>query len=116
MKLLRMTERDVSRQITDLLRIRGWLCIRLHSELMTGRGGNPTHVGEPGIADWVAMKAISPGVARVIFIEMKSPVGRLRTSQRLWHSWAKTRGYTVAVIRSVEDLEQLLKELHFDAP
>lgn len=48
---------------------------------------------------------------KMIFLEVKAPEGRLTERQEALHAELKEDGHEVHVVRSVEDVERILKEL-----
>lgn len=48
--------------------------------------------------------------SRVLFWELKSPVGRLRVDQELWRQAIERQGHSWSLIRSLSDAEACLKK------
>lgn len=71
----RLTEADVTTQVRDFLRAKGWRPLRMHSGLLPG-ARYPIRVGEPGMADYLFVRYLRPGVAAALWIEMKRPGAR----------------------------------------
>jgi len=74
----RLTEKEVTQQITDFLRHRGWKVIRLQSGLFKQRYPNPgateerpIRIGEVGMVDWLAVHPTLP--RGHIWMELKRP-------------------------------------------
>lgn len=106
---LKLTERDVTKQCIDLLRLEGWYCIRLESELVTGPSGKPKRLGETGQPDWLIIRSVSPlPWLEGFFLEFKAPGRKPRPSQRAWHERMQRDGYTVACVDSSAALVEFL--------
>lgn len=82
-------ESDIQAQIRDYLRWNGWFCIKIHQSLGSYRG----------IADLYALK---DGYS--IWIEVKTPKGRLSKHQEKFRDDVLAHGGTYIVARSVEDV------------
>lgn len=52
---------------------------------------------------------ISPG-GRVLFVEVKSNIGRLTPAQKRQHQKLEERGATVKVVRSTEEVKDLFRD------
>ena len=51
-----------------------------------------------------------PGDGVIIYVETKTPIGKLRQDQKVFHAMARAKGYDVIVPRSLEQfVEQLYK-------
>lgn len=84
----------ILRAVKAALEAVGWFVIRIHQSLGS----------TPGIADLVAM-----GFGRTIWIEVKTPKGRLNDHQRLFQYGVEVSGGEYRVVRSLEDVEDLLE-------
>lgn len=82
-------ESDILRQCRDCLRLRGWLVYRMQQGLGAHRG----------FPDLVAVRA-----GQVLFIEVKTPRGRLSRYQEQFRDEITEQGCTYLVVRSVEDI------------
>lgn len=89
-------ESDIQAAIRDYLGWHGWFCWKIHQSLGSYKG----------VSDLVAVKA-----GRVLFIEVKTSVGRLGVHQRAFRDELVRHGGTYIVARSIEDVERALKEL-----
>lgn len=89
----RLTEVDVTRQITDLCKAEGWWCMRLQSGLFVAEG-RIVKVGEKGLPDWVFIKrsSISSLNPTCLFVEIKRPGGKPSPDQLAWIDWANKNG------------------------
>jgi hypothetical protein len=96
---VKLSEADVTKQVTDFLRFRGWTLIRLNSGLFNTKDGKRTYqIGEKGQADWLALKAVPilSGVlplANVIFLELKAPGKKPRADQQKWLEAKRRDGF-----------------------
>ncbi len=90
--VVRLSEADVTKQVTDFLRYRQWTLIRLNSGLFQTRdGGKRTYqIGEKGQADWLALRPFYDGKFNVLFVEMKATGKKPRADQARW-LWVKGR-------------------------
>jgi hypothetical protein len=95
----KVRERDVTKQIVDWLRCRGWLCLRLQSGVMRGQtGGTFVRLSPNGTPDWI----ITHPKWGTAFVEMKAPGKPLRPAQVLWHDREKAAGHRVIVADSFD--------------
>lgn len=83
---VKLSEAEVTKQVTDFLRYRKWTLIRLNSGLFQTRDGGQRiyQIGEKGQADWLALKGFGNGAARVLFIEMKATGKKPSKEQLRW--------------------------------
>lgn len=78
-------------------------------------GGFRTKV-EAGIFKSLGVKAGTPDLCllwkpcKVGFLEVKSEYGRLTTHQQSFHSWLTDLGIPVAIVKSVEDAQGVLRD------
>jgi hypothetical protein len=109
--MLKLAERDVTQQVKDYLRFRGWRIIRHQVSRFAG-------AGEVGMPDLQAIRYLSDGVACVLWIELKAPSDRRKCrckpgqrkpctvcAQAKWHAEETARG---AVIRTVKDIQEFI--------
>lgn len=75
---IELSEKDVIRQCTDVLRLRGYWVQRNHVGKFQTIDGRWIKMGPPGIPDYTAIRAEYPA----IFIEFKRPGKTLRPTQR----------------------------------
>jgi len=75
---VKITERDFSSQVEDLLRLYGWRWSHFRPA-RTKDGWVTALSGDKGFPDYVAVKE-----ARVLFIELKSEKGQLSEEQWEW--------------------------------
>lgn len=64
----------------------------------SGRRGN-VQMCEPGTPD---IEVMLPG-GRVAWLELKTPTGKARDTQKAWHARAARFGHVVHVVRSVDE-------------
>jgi hypothetical protein len=88
----KVTESTILRQIRDFLRLNGWKVVRIHQSLGSERG----------IPDLVAIRS-----GQTVWIEVKTPHGRLSAHQQAWLQDLEDHGGWWIVARSVEDVEHL---------
>ena len=89
------TESEILTVVRDFLRLRGWFVIR-------NQQGLGSHLG---MADLTAIKN-----GKVIFVEVKTPKGRLGEYQRKFKRDIEEHGGIYLVVRSVEELEKALNK------
>ena len=96
-----MTEEGlIKKQITDRLRLCGWLVLRM-------QGGKVRHnvvMQLPGMPD---LECISPD-GRIVWIEVKTHDGVVSPDQLAMHEDLEMRNQEVLIARSVEDIEELV--------
>lgn len=63
-------------------------------------------VGNPGGADLVGVFR-----GRAVFVEVKTPIGRLSAHQRLFRDLVERKGSVFAVVRSADDARALIADL-----
>jgi hypothetical protein len=83
-------ETQIKRMIKQYLNYKGWF----HFPLTAGLGAYP------GAPDMIAIKA-----GRVVFIEVKTPTGKLSPHQQAFKENIGDRGGNYIVARGIEDLE-----------
>lgn len=88
----KMTETDILKAIRDFLRLNGWMVIRNHQSLGSQRG----------IPDLTAIRG-----GQVVWIEVKTPSGRLSEHQERFLAELEDHGGWYIVARGVEDVEHL---------
>lgn len=88
------TEGDILRAVRDFLRLHGWKVVRIHQSLGSERG----------IPDLVAIRG-----GKTVWIEVKTPNGRLSEYQERWLQDLEDHGGWWIVARSVEDVEHLAR-------
>lgn len=88
-------ETAIRRAIVDYLRLHGWKVVRIVQGVLS----------EPGIPDLVAIRD-----GWHVWIEVKTPTGRLSAYQENWLQDLKEHGGMYIVARSVEDVVCLGRE------
>lgn len=73
-----LTERDITKLVKDFLEHRRWRPLRTQSGRFKNPQGDPFQIGEPGMADYCMVNYLDhmPGLALVLWIEMKKPGAR----------------------------------------
>jgi hypothetical protein len=93
-------ERELARECTKLLQLDGWRALPLEpiSRREWGKG-----TGEIGQPDYLYLRyglsAEQRSHAEVIFVEWKSPDGKVTAAQRLWHDVERERGALTAIAK-----------------
>lgn len=88
----KVTETDIMRDIRDFLRLHGWKVVRNHQSLGS----------EKGVPDLTAIRG-----GQTVWIEVKTPKGRLSKHQEAWLQDLEDHGGWWIVARSIEDVEHL---------
>lgn len=91
---IKITEKDVKKQVRDYLRIRGWFVFPVTQHLGSYKG----------ISDFIACKK-----GQVLFIECKAPKGYLSKEQRRFKESIEASGCTYIVARGYEDVEKVIE-------
>ena len=109
--VLKLTERDITRQVCDFMWAHGWRGIRMQSGLMGRPSGGAFRVGEPGMPDWLFVRYVHPEhatgwvaaqCAEVLWVEVKAPGKWLSSAQVAWHERERMRGGIVAVVDDID--------------
>jgi hypothetical protein len=95
-----MREAEIQNQIIEYLQLRGGKVYRMNA----GRARNNVRMSEAGTPD---LLAIFPE-GKTIWVEVKTPKGKLSEEQLRVHCQLTSYGQRVIVARSVEDVEQEL--------
>lgn len=98
-KPAKLLEREVTGQIRDFLKLRGWRPIRMQRTVVPGQFQS----GEPGMADYQFVRYLGenglcqrwPGLALVVWIEMKGQTDKRRCSCHLRATKGKNGKCTV---------------------
>lgn len=89
----KLVENDIEKACIDLLHVRGYYVLRLHSGLFKTPDGRWVRIGEPGLPDYCALHVHYPG----FLLEVKRPRGKPKP-----HQERKIRelrlGYRLAVV------------------
>ena len=109
--MLKVSEGDIKRAVSDYLQYaqnQGLLYFsRLNSGIAYVKRGNRYYaiqLCEAGTADFFVLKA-----GRVIFLEIKSAKGKLRTEQKCFRTLVASQLAEYYVIRDVSELAEILK-------
>lgn len=91
---------------------------RQQSGLFFTRDGNPVRCGLPGMADAgmiVSVRITEDMVGQVIGVacqpEFKTAAGRQSEAQRCWQRAVEQRGGIYRLVRSADDMRQLIQEV-----
>lgn len=84
-----MRETTVEKRLSDLVRKAGGRSLKVM----------PVIAGTPD-------RLVMLPMGRMYWVETKAPGGRLRPSQRVWHERAAAMGIKVAVLPSIEAVEE----------
>lgn len=121
---MKLSERAVTKQVTDFLEYRGWRAIRMQSALVKGEL-HTFRVGEVGIPDYLFLHYLEgKGVSLALWIEFKQPRDRDRCSCKIgsklcrycgqfnWRAREKLRGATVWKVKQFEPFELAYREAY----
>jgi hypothetical protein len=89
----KITENDVKKVVKDYLTIKGWF----HFHVLQGLGAYK------GIPDIIAIKGGNT-FPRVLFIEVKKPMGKQSQYQKDFENNIKSQGGEYVLVRCLEDL------------
>lgn len=108
-KATRQTERELSRQVKDFLRLDGWRVLRQEP---LSRAGGGRYAGELGMPDLLALRYADHRVIigakqstpdEILWIEVKSHGAKPKPHQAAWHAAERALGAEVWV---VDDLDE----------
>lgn len=94
-----MIESKIERHLVDGVKKLGGMCVKFVSP------------GTPGVPD----RIIITKTGRIIFAELKTETGRLSKIQRYVVGEMQKRGADVRVIKGLDSVKELLKEIGGDA-
>ncbi len=100
-----LQEREVVKQVRDLMEACGWRYIRMQSAAVK-IDKRIIRSGEKGIPDGLFLK-YNPD--RIVWIEVKQKRGCVSPFQRSWHDVERRKGATVLVIKDINDLKVWLR-------
>ena len=93
-----MTEAEIERRMTKMIKDRGGLCYKFVSP------------SNPGVPDRIV---IAP-VGRIIFVELKTEIGRLSNIQKWQREEMRKRGADVRVIKGWDAAKAFVEEVFPD--
>jgi len=98
----KLLEREVTGQIREFMKLKGWRPVRMQRTVMPGQ----FQTGEPGIPDFVFLWYIKRGIAACLWVELKRPGGKLREKQVEWIGREQKRGAEVWVVEDFDTFHQ----------
>lgn len=102
-----LLEADVTRQIKDFMRFRGWRAIRFQRTIVPGQ----FQTGEPGIPDWLFVRYLQTefaGLCVLCWVEMKRATrGKLMANQVSWRDRERRLG---AIVLKANDIGEFHAE------
>lgn len=99
-----MSEAEIQRDIIDYLKARKYTVVRVNSGKVKARNGF-VQLADPGTPDLLAISRRGEHV----WVEVKKDTGKLSHDQIEWIAEHRTRGCTVLVARSVEEVAAVIK-------
>lgn len=93
-----MTETEIQKQIIDYLRLHNYIIFRMNS----GSARNNIKLCPSGTPDLLAVGR------KTIWIEVKTPTGKLRESQIEMHEKLTKCNQTVIIARSIDDIKDII--------
>lgn len=105
-----MSESDLIRSIRDRLALMGYWVLRHNAGaivLGAGKSRRMLRGVEAGTPDLQVLMT----VGRSVWLEVKTPKGRVSKRQAEWHARARRLGHLVFVVRSVDDAVQTVRAL-----
>lgn len=100
---MKLTERQIERQIVDLLTAHGWRVLR--TNVFNGAVIQRQGSIEPGIPDLMARRGAFD-TWRIVWIEVKCPGGKLKAKQVAWAAAHPDEEKRIATC--IEDVEDLI--------
>lgn len=95
--VVKIKERDVTKTVRDYMEYRGWRGVRL----------NAGPFGKKGQPDFLFLRYVAGSLkAAAVWVEFKSPLGRLSPEQTAWIDEERRRGATCIVVRDFEEFER----------
>ena len=123
---MKLTERDVTRQVRDFLEAHGWRAVRMQvARIATVSGG--FEVGELGMPDYLFLRYEAdipdlaleshvdfqpdslPAVCQALWVEVKALGKRLSPAQVAWHQAERWRGATIVVADDLDEFQRWYK-------
>lgn len=95
-------ESDIQKDVKEYLQKSGWFVYKNHVSGVKTKNGTVKNYTS-GIADLTAIKN-----KRILMIELKSKTGRQREDQKIFESNWKEKGGEYYVVRSVEELINII--------
>lgn len=106
-----MLESEIQASIVRYLWDHGMFC---HSVPNEQSHGNPVRTGQlismgmyPGVADLIVWL----GDGKVAYLEVKTPEGKQSEKQQKFEQRCINKGYPYAVVHSISEVEQFLKQI-----
>jgi hypothetical protein len=100
-------EKEIENSIIDHLRKKRFFTFRVHNVTQFDPHINayrkPGKGYVPGVSDLIAMKD-----KRIVFLEVKTPQGSQDPNQKLFEDRVRDEGFEYYVVRSIEDVDNLL--------
>ena len=101
-----MLEKDIQKTIIDYLRYNGWFVIKNNTVGIYKKNTDSYIPSQAvGLADLTIIKD-----SRVIMLEVKTPKGKQSDGQIEFEKSWKEKGGEYYVVRSVEEVEQIIKQ------
>lgn len=98
-----LSEVDVTRQICDFLRARGWILKRQQSGLFQRPGSTArVRIGEVGEADWMAIKPCGFALGYMFYSEVKASGKIPSFDQQVWLETRRRLGFEADWFDSLE--------------
>lgn len=92
--MVKIKERDVTKTVRDYMEYRGWRGVRI----------NAGPFGKRGQPDFLFLRYVAGSLkAAAVWVEFKSPKGRLSPEQTAWIDEERRRGATCIVVRDFDE-------------
>lgn len=101
-------EAALQRAVCHALRAIG---CRVHENIVVRHGRRATGAGTGSPDLLVAVPGVRPKWAEHVWLELKTPTGRVRPGQTEWHAEAARAGERVHVVRSVAEAIAVVTDL-----
>ncbi len=109
----KISESALQRQIVDWIRVAapGVKAIAIPNAARRTISGRPTNA-VPGLTPGVPDLLVIRPMGEVLWIEVKTDVGRVSENQFAFHTQLMALGHKVAIVRSLEDVRLTFKTLN----
>lgn len=110
MAKIKISENDIQRQIVDWIRVAApsVVAVAVPNGARRTAGGRPANA-VPGLTPGVPDLVVIRPNGEVLWIEVKSQIGKLSDAQFAFHGKLLGLGHTCAVVRSIDDVRLAFK-------
>ena len=105
-----MKEALVQKAVLDSLKVKGYFAVRLNNVPTPLPNGGFRPVAMKGLPD-AHVDIVVRGLPISVWIEFKSPKGRLSSHQKDVKDFISLYGGFYCIVRSIDDMERIIKEV-----